>query len=362
MKEKFRQLIRTYAQSHPMAEVTDIMKLIYQSSFGSGHMVGEDASLSRLLEEAADAPADQPLFEELCGDFWRINLSALSVISPQLLNRMFAVSGAVIPPGAQESFDEKIKWLQELASCEKSLSFTESDIQNEWEKYKASGYAPVHHSEQFKGFYPAHYRVVRKEFCQYLPAFAAVERLMAEKERVTAAIDGNAAAGKSTLAQVLASVFPSQIIHADDFFLPAELRTPARMAEIGGNFHYERWEEEICRPLQSGREFSYGIFDCSVMEITRREMVPPKPLLILEGSYTLHPRLQAYYDLKIFLGLDEETQRERILRRNGPQMLKRFTGEWIPMENAYFEMFQIPSAAELCFGTAQENFDPAGKI
>ena len=46
------------------------------------------------------------------------------------------------------------------------------------------------------------------------------------------------------------------------------------------------------------------------------------------------------YDLKIRLTIDPQLQRERILER--PEFLqKRFFEEWIPMEDRYFEEFQI---------------------
>ena len=40
-------------------------------------------------------------------------------------------------------------------------------------------------------------------------------------------------------------------------------------------------------------------------------------------------------------------QSERILKRNGENMLKRFTEEWIPLENKYFKEFKIEEKADL---------------
>ena len=41
------------------------------------------------------------------------------------------------------------------------------------------------------------------------------------------------------------------------------------------------------------------------------------------------------YDLRVFFDIDDNIQKERILKRNGKEMLKRFTDTWIPMENKY---------------------------
>ena len=51
------------------------------------------------------------------------------------------------------------------------------------------------------------------------------------------ALDGRAAAGKSTLAAALAETLQAAVSHMDDFFLPLALRTPQRLAQPGGNIH-----------------------------------------------------------------------------------------------------------------------------
>lgn len=75
--------------------------------------------------------------------------------------------------------------------------------------------------------------------------------------RAVAAIDGNAAAGKSTLAARIAAFFAPRcsvnVFHMDDFFLPGALRTPERLAEPGGNVHYERFQDEVLAGCRLGR-------------------------------------------------------------------------------------------------------------
>jgi uridine kinase len=55
----------------------------------------------------------------------------------------------------------------------------------------------------------------------------------------------------------------------------------------------------------------------------------------------MHPTLIDNYDLKVFLSIDEDKQKERILKRNGSIKLKRFLTDWIPMENRYFNEMRI---------------------
>ena len=66
------------------------------------------------------------------------------------------------------------------------------------------------------------------------------------------AIDGRAASGKTTLAAALAAETGGTVVHMDDFFLPAELRTPQRLAAPGGNVHAERFAEEVLPFLRQG--------------------------------------------------------------------------------------------------------------
>lgn len=42
----------------------------------------------------------------------------------------------------------------------------------------------------------------------------------------------------------------------------------------------------------------------------------------------------------VFVCSSPEIQRERIIKRNG-DMAERFFNEWIPLENRYFEAFDI---------------------
>lgn len=106
------------------------------------------------------------------------------------------------------------------------------------------------------------------------------------------AIDGRAGSGKSSLADQLAALLPASVIHLDDFFLPPELRTPDRLAEPGGNFHYERFRSEVLPCLRQAEPFSYRKFDCSLMDYRGEVEIPSSPWLIVEGAYSLSQQLE----------------------------------------------------------------------
>jgi len=165
--------------------------------------------------------------------------------------------------------------------------------------------------------------------------------LKSDKKMILMVIEGMCGSGKSTLGEALIKKYDCNLFHMDDFFLQPYQRTPERLAEIGGNVDYERFAEEVLIPLQKGKSFSYGVFDCSRQEIGYRVQVPYKRLNIVEGAYSTHPYFADRYDLTVFLEIDEVLQRERLLKRNGAERLQRFIAEWIPKELAYFEKFDI---------------------
>lgn len=61
----------------------------------------------------------------------------------------------------------------------------------------------------------------------------------------------------------------------------------------------------------------------------------------------MHPLLIENYDLKIFLDIDADSQRERILKRNGKEMYSKFINEWIPLENKYFNELNIREKSDI---------------
>jgi len=173
-----------------------------------------------------------------------------------------------------------------------------------------------------------------------------IQVLKTRKTPVLVALEGGSASGKSTLGAALAKALDAALVHMDDFFLPLELRTPERFAQPGGNVHWERVLAEVLQPLAVGKTPEYGVFDCSVMAVNRTARVEAKDVVIVEGAYSLHPALRDFYDLKVFLSVEEETQKARILARNGEQMLQRFLKEWIPLEKAYFAACEVEDCCD----------------
>jgi uridine kinase len=172
-----------------------------------------------------------------------------------------------------------------------------------------------------------------------------IKQLLKEKEYVVIAIDGCAASGKTTLAKKLSNMFNASVIHMDDFFLPFEKRTEERLNTPGGNIDYERFKEEVVNNLDN--DFTYNAFNCSIMKVDKEVFVKKTNLLIIEGSYSLHPYFGKYYDLSIFLDIDKDEQIDRIRNRDGEKLLKMFIEKWIKYETNYHDYYHIKTTADI---------------
>ncbi len=170
--------------------------------------------------------------------------------------------------------------------------------------------------------------------------FEDLRKKMEENHRVVIAIEGRCGSGKTTLAQALALEFDGVLIHTDDFVLPHEKKTVERLAEPGGNLDRERFLQEVIGPLKQGGAFSYRPYCCHVGALTDPVTVLEKKLVVVEGTYSMHPALGDIYHLRVFLDITPEEQRKRLEKRS-PDKLQMFLERWIPLEEAYFDAFSI---------------------
>lgn len=351
---ELRQVLLAHCARYPQMLLEDAVKLIYQNEFGPGHFVkNEEASLARLREEmqgfTSDFTAQGELFEDIGNGFSRLHLGALGgILSLETVNRFFVTSSRQ-NPGSWDRFEKKLELLVALCS-EGLLPFSAEALASYLKKYKEAGFPPVSHSQVYREAYAPSYRVVSSSYAHYFPVFQEIERLLRRKGKAVVAIDGPSGSGKSTLGRLLHSVYACPVVHMDHFFLRPEQRTAERLAEPGGNVDYERFQAEVVPGLKSGETFSYRIYDCQHNTLSWSPLIETHPLRVVEGSYSLHPTLWDNYDLRVFLTISPEQQRERILKRNGPMMLERFLTEWVPLEERYFASYQIKGQSDLVLG------------
>lgn len=351
--DELREQLAAQLKRYPALQPADAVKFCYQRAFGAAHFCGtEEQALHRLEQECAALAPDSaaPLTEPLGGGVCRLSLpAALAAEIPlPVLARAFAADACAVRTDPAW-FEAALQALPGLAR-ELSASFSAEEMEDFLEKYRRQGCPPVSHSQKFHQQYQPHYRVFAGPVARLLPLLAAIcgarQKLPADK-RLAVAMDGFSAAGKTTAAALLSRILCADTVHMDDFFLPPSLRTPDRFAQPGGNVHYERFAAEVAPHLEQRQAFSYQRFECSRMELGPMVPIGDGPILLVEGAYALHPGCQARYGLTSFFNIAPAQQRRRILERNGPQMLERFEKEWIPLERAYAQAFQLPQAAQL---------------
>lgn len=191
-----------------------------------------------------------------------------------------------------------------------------------------------------------------REICQSELLELLDERL--KNAPIRLAIEGGSASGKTTLAQLLEERYDATVLHMDDFFLQPHQRTDARLKEPGGNVDRERFLEEVLLPLSTAKPIEYRRFDCKAKTIEPPICLFPKRLTVIEGAYSMHPELSHFYDLSVFLDIESERQRARILKRN-PQTANRFFSEWIPLEQRYFEQTDAKNRCDLVLIISDNN-------
>ena len=311
-EQELTGLLNAQLKHRPLMRVQDLYKLLYQREFGCGHLAPAlETAVIGLQNEAIQAAGLKNAY--------------------QLADR----SDSDTLPGT------------ELSALRQMLDTAETDV---------NGFSAVHHSEAYRAAYAPHYRVVRQCYIDAWPALLLAQRTR-EYASLAApallAVDGRCGSGKSTLAKHIAEVFECPVFHLDDFFLPPALRTAERLSQPGENVHHERFLKEILQPFLAGRTVRFCPFDCSTCTPGDAVEVFPAPFAVAEGSYALHPALRGYYTASVFVTCAPEMQKKRIAARSGEDALRVFEAKWIPLEEAYFAAYDIPTLSNLVLDTSK---------
>lgn len=193
-------------------------------------------------------------------------------------------------------------------------------------------------------------KLIIAESCKqrFQPIVEEINRLLQETDDIIlVSIDGFAASGKTTLGYYLKSLFECNLFHMDDFFLRDEQKNEARLKEVGGNVDYERFKIEVLESILRKETVVYQPFSCKTRTLQKAQAIPFQRLNIIEGSYSQHPSFGDVWNLRVFMNISPELQIGRIRTRNGEAMLETFLSTWIPMENEYFEAFDIQTKSIL---------------
>lgn len=193
-------------------------------------------------------------------------------------------------------------------------------------------------------------RLIPSDFSSLTQTIASLLEAHPEQP-VLIALDGRCGSGKTTLAAQLAEQFPdSAVFHTDDYYLPPAQRIPNWAETPCTNMDLTRLREEVLVPAQAGAAVHCRAYSCREGAYLPEQCVPPAPLYILEGSYSHHPILAGFYDLKVFVTCSKEEQARRLQAREG-ERYENFVRRWIPLEEAYFAQCRVEALADLLWDT-----------
>jgi uridine kinase len=322
-----KEFILNQYKQYPKLELQDLLKGLYQSSFGY------DFALSDLHESSN-------IVEYLSNDIIRLHFNP--GLKKETLNKLSKLSKN---PSGKKILDKNLNILINMLD---ELPFDKNTSIQFIKKWKDQGYPNLAHSQVFQDSYHPSYCLIKKKFLPYLE----ILKVLDTKEEYILAIDGKCTSGKTTFSKLLEEIYDCSIFHMDDFFLQPFQRTPERYKEPGGNVDRERVEQEILISLKHKEDVYYSKFNCYTMKLENKIHVPYKPKNIIEGSYSMHPSLQKYYTMSICVDIANDIQLERIKQRN-PDKVDTFISKWIPLENAYFDAFNIKDTCEYIIKTDQ---------
>ena len=103
---------------------------------------------------------------------------------------------------------------------------------------------------------------------------------------------------------------------------------------------FGRMIKTVLQPAKKGEAVQYEAYSCR-----KKRLLPPveltgQPLTIVEGSYSHYPELLPFYDLTVFLTCRRETQKERLIEREG-ERYSNYERLWIPLEEGYYRKYHV---------------------
>lgn len=151
-------------ERYPHMLPQDAVKLVYQHTFGPGHMIrdGKKAALMLQQEMASLLPTDrkEPLYESIGNGLCRLNLRPCKEkgIDTEFILRLF-LEAAQSTTATKKEFRQNLRVLQRLAE-EEETPFEAIEMDMFMVQYEEMKLPSVHHSDLYRAEYAPAYRVV----------------------------------------------------------------------------------------------------------------------------------------------------------------------------------------------------------
>jgi uridine kinase len=144
-------------------------------------------------------------------------------------------------------------------------------------------------------------------------------------------IGGHGAAGKTTLARMVAG---AQIVSTDEFW-------------DGEGFDLDRLGREVVAPLGRGEAATFASYDWAARETRGARTVEPTGVVVVEGVCALHRKLRDAYAVRIWVEASYEVRLARAVARDGEKARRTWVEIWMPSEDRYVERDDPAGCADL---------------
>ncbi len=148
-------------------------------------------------------------------------------------------------------------------------------------------------------------------------------------------VDGPAGSGKTTLAAEIATLTAAAVLHMDDLF-----EGWAGLPGITGQL------EALLRPLAAGRSGSYRRWDWPGNAWAETVLVPPAPLLVLEGVGSGSASVDTLITVLAWVEVPYELRMARGLERGGVGVAEHWP-QWAVDEQALFDRDRTRERADV---------------
>ncbi len=177
------EILLAHAAAYPLMEPSDAVKLIYQATFGGGHMIKSESAVHERIrnEYSISKHTRDTLHIESLGDTSRIYLDcALTDNELEIISKIFCASAKYYSVGYCEAnertkqlFNERLAILREL--CQSGhFCFTPSALDGYLGAYRAAGYPPVSHSDTYRAAYSPAYRVIDSRYVRLIGCIKSI--------------------------------------------------------------------------------------------------------------------------------------------------------------------------------------------
>ncbi len=200
MRTNFYDILSSHSRAYPKMMAEDYYALAYESEYG--RVFDGDNDIRSLLDELNKVKTDalEPFTVTIGGGYARLNLAPVKAYLSA--DNILTLMSLTDREGSTDGLSRKISLIRR-SGVMGILPACACDVD------KCEGEVP--HSALYKRLYGASYRIIPVETAPVIPALCLISEALGKAEKVSVALDGRKASGKSFASKVISTVFAFEI-------------------------------------------------------------------------------------------------------------------------------------------------------